>query len=53
MIWIIGIAIYLLIGIGLLFWIAYSEDWGALIFHIAIPFILLYPYFLIRDWLSK
>ncbi len=50
---VIGIVIYLAIGIGLLVWAVTSDPWGGLILEFALSFILLWPYFLIRGFLQR
>jgi hypothetical protein len=50
---IVGIIIYLAIGVGLLIYAVMTDPWGGLILHFAIPFVLLYPYFILRSLLQK
>jgi hypothetical protein len=48
--WIIlGVIIYLLIGIGILIHAVRTDPYGGFILHFAIPFILFYPYFIFRS----
>lgn len=50
---IIGVIIYLLIGVGLLIHAVTSDPWGGLILHFAIPFVLFYPYFIITSLIRR
>jgi hypothetical protein len=54
LIWIIlGVIIYLLIGVGILIYAVKTDPWGGLILHVWWLVILFYPYFIIRSLLSR
>jgi len=50
---IVGVVIYLIIGVGLLIHAVKSDPWGGLLIHFAIPLILFYPYFIVRSCLRR
>lgn len=50
---IIAVFIYLLIGIGILIYGVLTDPYGGLMLEIAIPFVLFYPYFIIRSIIGK
>jgi hypothetical protein len=50
---IVGVIIYLLIGVGLLVYTVKTDPWGGLLLEVAIPLILFYPYFIIRSWFVR
>lgn len=50
---VVGIMIYLAIGIALLIWAVTSDPWGGLILHFAVPAVLLWPYFVVREIINK
>lgn len=45
----IGIVLYLLIGVGLLIYAVTTSNWGGLILHFWYLIILLYPYLIVRS----
>ncbi|HDR8161917.1 TPA: hypothetical protein QC072_004875 [Bacillus cereus] len=44
---VIGIVVYLTIGVGLLVWAVTSDPWGGMILEYAIPVILIWPLFVL------
>lgn len=42
---VIGIVVYLTIGVGLLVWAVASDPWGGMILEYALPVILIWPLF--------
>ncbi|MGK8429870.1 hypothetical protein OF864_01185 [Bacillus cereus] len=42
---VIGIVVYLAIGVGLLVWAVTSDPWGGMILEYALPVILIWPLF--------
>jgi hypothetical protein len=53
MIWILGIVIYLLIGIGLLIYAVTSDPWGGLLLEMWWFVILLWPLLIIRSFFVR
>jgi hypothetical protein len=53
MLWIIGITIYLIIGIGLLIYAITSDPWGGLLLGLWWLVILLWPYLIVRSLFDR
>jgi hypothetical protein len=53
MIWVLCIAIYLLIGIGILIHGIITDPYGGLILHFWWLVILFYPYLIVRSLLGR
>jgi hypothetical protein len=52
--WIIlGVILYLLIGVGILIYSVKTDSYAGFVLHFAIPLILFYPYFIIRSFFSR
>lgn len=52
--WIIlGMVVYLLIGIVIVTYVVLTDPYGGFVLHFAIPLVFLYPYFIVRSWLSR
>lgn len=51
---IIGVIIYLTIGIGLMVYAVKADpSWGGLLLHFAVPLVLFWPYFIIRSLFNR
>ncbi|MGG0731054.1 hypothetical protein [Bacillus paramycoides] len=51
---IVGVIIYLTIGIGLIVYAVKTDlSWGGLLLHFAVPLILFWPYFIIRNLFNR
>ncbi|QOV08303.1 hypothetical protein Kirov_104 [Bacillus phage Kirov] len=48
--WLIGIGIYLGIGVALFLGILFTDPWGFLALYYAIPIIFFYPLLVVRSW---
>jgi hypothetical protein len=53
MVWIIGIAIYLLIGVAILIYGTVSDPYGGFILEFWWLVILFYPYLIVRSLLDR
>lgn len=50
---IIGVGIYLAIGIALLIWMVAKEPWGGLALHFWWVIIFFYPFLIVRMFFSR
>jgi len=51
--WILGVMVYLLIGIGLLFYIVKTDKYGGFVLHFWWLVVFFYPYLLVRNLFSR
>lgn len=53
LLWILlGLLIYLAIGIALFIWVVVTDDYGGFIIGFAVPFILFYPFIIVTSIFS-
>lgn len=50
---IIGIIIYLLVGVGVVTYAVLTDPYGGFILYFAPLLIVAYPYFIIKNWFEK
>lgn len=53
MLWIIGIIIYIIIGIGILIWITTTDQWGGLVLEYWWLVIFFYPILFINSLIRR